>query len=424
MLWQQSFIQGNDHGQVAGFAGPADEIHDDEVVAAIRSVPTHYAGEAGGDEEQPDGGAGTATQAQTETTTTPAQQQAATGQEGTTGAAAGQANTQGAGSTGQTQGNAVAGADIGGGQSAGAFDPIAFARSVGFDAGQYSKPEDFTRDLLLAAQRARELETLAPWGQAYQQHATEFQSWMAQRGQQQAAAQPEAKKGFWQPPEWNESWSSLIKVDEKGQPTGVVPGADPTILGKYLAYEQYRRDFTQRFTRNPEETLAPMIQARAEEIAEKAVQKHLQGYQDRVYANQMIESNRSWLQAHDQAGNPLRNLQGQPMLSAEGKLFVGYVQEASSMGLNVQQQEAYAKKLLRADLIAQQHAAAGAVTTSEQQKQALLNQANRNPSQAGSTVGGATGLQNPPAQNANLSLAEQMAQAFAQAGVNDANMNV
>lgn len=293
-----------------------------------------------------------------------------------------------------------------------------YARSLGIDPAGAEDDAAFLRNIFSQAQRAeanqQQLQFLA------QQNAALLR---AQQGQPQpgaAAPAQSAKPKHWNPPEWNPSWEGLISRDEKGN-LGVVAGADPSILSKYMAYQQYRREFADRLVSDPMATLAPFIDERAEQRAQALVNQHLQGYRDQVFSDNYVSENSSWLHARDANNNLLMNpVSNKPQLSPAGQRFYQYVQQAEQIGIrDVRNQAEYARTSLQRDvLISQQNAATG-VNQGQNANQALIQAANRNPNMSGSLAPAATPTAPMPPQNPGLSLREQLAQAMASQGFND-----
>src|ERR1019366_7958096 len=177
------------------------------------------------------------------------------------------------------------------------------------------------------------------------------------------------------PPEFNPQWNSLVRNDEKGVPT-LIPGAPAEILPKFLAYQQYRQQFAEKFLSNPEKTLMPLINAPADERAREMVRREIDARQEQHYIQSFVQDNSAWLHQKDGQGQVMRNQQGQPVLSPAGARFQQYVTQAESNGIaNVRAQEEYARTYLQRDiLIAQNNNAAQAGAA-----QAAVIEANRRP---------------------------------------------
>lgn len=235
-------------------------------------------------------------------------------------------------------------------------------------------------------QQWQQVQPLIPYANAFAQHAAEFMEW--QRSRQQKAAAPAVQQQekpwhaqFWNPPEYNPSWEKLLRRDEAGQIVAL-PGTPPDVLPKYLAYAQYTNDFVEKFRNNPAETLAPMIDARAEQIAQRIVAQHLGGRDQQQTNQQFISDNNNWLYEQDQNGRQ-RMTQAfdpqsgrfvqQPVLSHWGRRFRDIVNEVHAQQVqrgtfDPEMQKQYALAQIRLEAMqhhAQQQApAAQAPTTS------------------------------------------------------------
>src|SRR5947209_14719129 len=133
------------------------------------------------------------------------------------------------------------------------------AKKAGLDLSNHADDESAFRYLIQTVQgaaqlqaRARELEQFAPYAQTYAQHGPAFQKWLAEQGVAPAAKQ---SPKHWNPPEFNHAWNQLITTDPATAEVKLRPGAPPEVLPKYLAYQQYRRDFGDRLLSDPVATL-------------------------------------------------------------------------------------------------------------------------------------------------------------------------
>jgi hypothetical protein len=289
----------------------------------------------------------------------------------------------------------------------------AMAAQMGFaQANQFQDDKTFMEAILGQAQAASAAQAQLQNVQNYQAALQQAQA-MAQQ-QRQAAAAPAAKplNAIWNPPEFNPQWNSLVRNDEKGVPT-LIPGAPADILPKFLAYQQYRQNFAEKFLSNPEETLMPLINATADERAREMVRKEIDARQEQHYIQSFVQDNSGWLHQKDAQGQVVRNQQnGQPVLSPAGQRFQQYVTQAANNGITgVRGQEEYARTYLQRDiLISQQNAAAQAGAS----HQAVVD-ANRRPNMAGMTV--QPGVVPPP--SVGSSLAQQLQLALQASGITD-----
>lgn len=290
-----------------------------------------------------------------------------------------------------------------------------YAASLGItSAANYQDDQSFLRNVLAQAQQASLYQS-----QLQQMAAT--QAALLQR--QQAPAQPAPQERpnplaqFWSPPEYQPAWEQLLTKDEQGN---VVPrpGTPPDVLPKYLAYQQYRRQFADKLLADPVNTLMPMVQHVATQQAQQLVQQHLQGFQDRSWTEQFVAQNSEWLHQKDAMGQVMRHpVSGKPILSPVGQRFQQHVVAGERMGIrDIRSQEAYARTQLQNELYAQQYQQA----QREQQARGAVTGANRQPNPTGTVP--QPGQPSPPAQNAGLSLRDQLTAAMQAAGINDASL--
>jgi hypothetical protein len=285
----------------------------------------------------------------------------------------------------------------------------------GLDLRQMSSDEAALRHLVGQAAQAQQSQQYAT---RYLQHAGQFEQWLT--SQQQAAAQQQ-KPSWWSPPEYNPAWRGLVQRDpDTGQMT-LSPGAPPDILPKLLAYDQYRRDFADRLTSDPVNTLRPFVEDVAREIAGGLVQQSMGSYQEQLFADNYVAQNSGWLHQRDQQGNPVLDpFSRQPMLSPAGQRFRGYVEQLQGAGVtNIRIQEQQARAMVERDLAMAQLAQLQGNAQNGQIKNQFLQQNNtRQPNQSGS-LAGAPGQ--PPAAGQGLSLQQRLTQRFREAGVTDAD---
>lgn len=320
---------------------------------------------------------------------------------------------------GQTDGTALGGHGTppgDGGQSQ--FSARDHVRNLGYGqlADGYQDDRALISDLVRQQEAARQALALAQYGQRYLQHAAGFEQYLAQQ-QQQAQQQPKSR--FWNAPEWNPTWRNLVQRDESGNLIAA-PGAPPDVLPKYLAFEQYRRDFADRLTTDPESTLSPFVDERARQIASQIVQDNLAAMREEYQASAFIQQHSGWLHAKDANGHVVRDFNGRPVLSEAGKRFRGYVEEAEQLGVRgVQAQEQYASRLLRADIEAARASQGGVSQTNAQIKQNFVQNGNRQPNYGGSVQ--TSPNPHAPEQNGNLPLSQRLRRDLGSYGITNAD---
>lgn len=197
------------------------------------------------------------------------------------------------------------------------------------------------------------LRPLAPALSAYQQHAQEFHSWLANK--QKPSVVEDWTKKFYDHPEWNPSWTSQISQDDKGNLIPA-PGAPADIVLKYQNAQNYRKEFIERFLTNPAKTLEPIIRHLSEQVASQHSQQNVGQYKEHQEAQQFIQTHGNWLFDKGSDGStktvPVFNSQtgrheNQNVLSSWGKLFVENLQVAAHRGLSPDMQQDYAMKAVQ-----------------------------------------------------------------------------
>jgi hypothetical protein len=168
----------------------------------------------------------------------------------------------------------------------------AMAAAMGFEAAnRFADDRSFMEAVLAQAQGAAQAQQQLTAMQNYQAALAQAQALAAQQKAAQNAPAPAAKlNALWNPPEFNPSWDSLVKTGADGVPT-LVPGAPAEILPKYLAYQQYRKQFADKFLSNPEETLLPLINSAAIEQAREVVRKEWEARQQESYIQGFVQEN-------------------------------------------------------------------------------------------------------------------------------------
>jgi hypothetical protein len=201
------------------------------------------------------------------------------------------------------------------------------------------------------ARQAQELAQYQPYVQQYMQHAGQFQQWLAEQ-QRQRQAQQAQQQQWWNAPEYDPSWASKIYRDEQGQ-YRVLPGNDPAIINKYLAWAEHQKGFFDKFARDPIAAIRPGIEQVIQEVAGRMVQQHLGQYQEQTAAQTFIEQNSDWLHEKDQSGRAVLDPRtGRPALSSLGRQFAQYVFEAERLGLqDTASQQRYAMGLVQRDFL-------------------------------------------------------------------------
>ena len=291
-------------------------------------------------------------------------------------------------------------------------------KDYGFDPAGYQSDEAALQDIASRARQADQLRQLAQYGQVYVQHADKFNAWLKE---QQAAEQAKAqqKPSWWKAPEYDPSWRSLLTRDPATGEVKPVQGAPVDLVQKYLAAQQHREQFLEKFAFDPIGAIKPGIEDVVRQVAEQLIQKQLGGYQDQTFAQEFVRQHSSWLHQRDAQDQVVYGPGGQPQLSAWGQRFTGYVQQAIQMGLSDERARAqYALGMVQRDYALAQVQQQAAQGQGDQGKQRFVADAQRRAGQGGSLANGLNQDQRA-AQNKALSLKDRMRQGFDANGVTD-----
>lgn len=252
-------------------------------------------------------------------------------------------------------------------------------RSYGLE-GNFQTEQQALQHLAQVARQASEWRQLAGYGQQYLQHQQEFQEFQRQRQEQQARQQAQ-QQSWWKAPEYDPSWLSKVYRDPQTGELRSLPGHDPLIVQKLMAWTDHQRGFLDRFAQDPMKAIQPGIEQLIDQRAQQLIQQHLGGYQERSQARQIVSQHGSWIYERGNDGQPLRDpATNQPVLNEWGKRYAHYVAQAESMGVrSVEQQNELALALVRGDyatMQARQAAGQGqAQSQGDQAREQFLQQA-------------------------------------------------
>ncbi len=266
-----------------------------------------------------------------------------------------------------------------------------------------------------AQQQLQQMQQLAQFGQMYLNERQQ-----AHRTQQTPAAAADPFAAY-KAPEFNPAWQGMVERNPETGEWKVRGGADPSILPKFLAYQQYRQEMGDKFLSNPVDFIKPIVTQLAQEQAKAMIQEQFGQQESTQYVNSFMQQNSNWLFQTDSAGNRVANpMTGKPVFSAAGNRFYQHLRDAEQSGItNPQAQEKYARALLMADLSRPQHA----VANGDQAKADLLKKMNRNPNASGSFVGSDQSGHTAPAQSQEgLSLNDRLRNALSK--FSDADVGV
>ena len=202
-----------------------------------------------------------------------------------------------------------------------------FAAANGFpEAARFANDGEFLQAVL---------RQVSAGGQAAQQLQI-LQAQLMQARQPAPAApavDPNAPKKFFEAPEFNAQWSQWIQRTENGGFKLADGCPDPTILPKYLAYENHRRQMADRLFTDPGATLEPWAKDIVEKTVKPLLEQTIAAQNDKAFADNFMRENSDWLVARNQQGQVLYQQDGRPMASPLAARFHHHAQVAERMGI-------------------------------------------------------------------------------------------
>ncbi len=298
------------------------------------------------------------------------------------------------------------------------------AKEFGYEGiGQFDDDESALKHLIERASAEpapAQNDQLLQYGQRYVDHAADFEQYMRDREQQQAAAEvkTDEPQKFWDPPEWNQSWMNQVEVDPDSGQFRPTNGGTPETVSRVQKYVQYRQDQQERFWNNPHAYFEPYLQQREDQLEtrmKELVDQSMGQERTQLQTRQFVDQNAAWLYQKDAQENVVFDPQnGHPLLTEDGQRFAGYAHQLS--GLPLQQQQELAMKLLEADRVL-----SGKSTPStkreEKNKQILMRNANYQADTGGSQTD--EGDKGAPPQNGEQDLEQMLTSALKGAGYDD-----
>lgn len=301
------------------------------------------------------------------------------------------------------------------------------AKNFGIDLSTYQDDESAFRHLSDRIKQAETLQSqleqsqpLVQYGQEYLNHAADFQRWR----QEQEAAKQQQEPDPYAPPEFDPTWYSMVKYDQNGV---VVPdvarGGTPEIVSKLQTFTNWQKNFLS----NPYKHIEGFVDKRAEERAKSLIQEEIGKLSENFHAQQFLSNNRDWLFQRDQNGQQVMEQDGRPALTEEGKVFRQFLTQAAEDGLNSQQQQAVAMRMLdvwrqgRARGNAGANGGGSGKPRSQQRKEDFLTQAAGFTEQVDEPAASTrrSGKDDDLPQNTNQTLEEMMRAEFKAAGITD-----
>lgn len=218
-------------------------------------------------------------------------------------------------------------------------------RSMGVNLGENVADDRAALEHLVGAYRRNgDLQQLAQHGQVYLQHADRFQAYLASQRDEEARKQQQAQASWWKAPEYDPSWASKLVRDANGN-IQVLPGNDPSILPKFMAWAEHQRSFMDKFAQDPIAAIKPGIEQLVREQAQQMIQQHLGQYSQQQQAQALLAQHADWLYEQDAST-------GQRKLSEWGNRYAGYVQEAHNMNItDPARQDRYARSMVQRDYL-------------------------------------------------------------------------
>jgi hypothetical protein len=174
-------------------------------------------------------------------------------------------------------------------------------------------------------------------GMRYREHQTEFEEYMAQRGQQVPPAAPQKKS--WEAPPLDPAWASHVRFDqESGRYVGRDMLSSPVAVEGMNRRADWQRENNQKFWDNPYDFvyqgLEEKLSAREEELLKKWEQRQEQ-QRVRGETEAWLRQNMGNFYALDQGGNPLVDPRtGLAVMTPTGQAFQGYAQQARQIGIS------------------------------------------------------------------------------------------
>lgn len=193
-------------------------------------------------------------------------------------------------------------------------------------------------------QQLQQQQQMAEYGrQQYaqeQQRQQEWQQFQMQQYQQQQGVEQEVDPGqWWTPPEINEDELSQWRV-RTGRGWTWKAGTPAEIRSKANDYVKYHQEWEDKLKNRPHEVLPEIIEKEFDKLFVDRYGSLLNEYETRQQENhtqQQVQSindrNADWVYQHDPAGNMVRDVSGQPVLTPQGQRVIQYVNQLRGNGL-------------------------------------------------------------------------------------------
>lgn len=157
-------------------------------------------------------------------------------------------------------------------------------------------------------------------------------------------------------PEFDQSWTQWIERTPNGGYKLVDGAPDPTILPKFVAFQNHQRQMLDQLARDPASVITKILEAKLEERIKPQLEAVVNQQRETAWAETYMRDNADWLYAKGTDGKHAVNPQtGQPQVSAVGRRFYANLAEAGQMGIkDFRHQEQYARVKTQNEILALQ----------------------------------------------------------------------
>ena len=208
----------------------------------------------------------------------------------------------------------------------------------GYDTSSFENDEQFISTIeqgLAQLNDLPRLQQMAQYGQQYLQQASSPQQPQVQEAPPEPVYEYE-EEPTWNPPEFDNSWDSLLKVDSRtGMYVPVNEHVNPTVAQKANEYKKWLREQGQEFWNNPYEFMKGGLQDWVADVADAVVEQRLGQQQTNNQVTDFLAQNAQRFYQLDSMGNIQYDpVSGDEMLTQEGHALKHYASEARSAGMH------------------------------------------------------------------------------------------
>lgn len=274
--------------------------------------------------------------------------------------------------------------------------------------------------LLKQAQANRSSDAYAQLGRQLAPQATQIQQYLQQ---QKAPATPTTRPA-WEAPEFDQRWSGLVEQDPT---TGLYvskQGVPHEIATKVNSYVEWKSNYD----RNPAAVMNQMVEAKATEIANKAIDARFASHQRENAVSDIVNRNSSWVYQTDQAGQRAVNpVTGQYQPTPAGARYMYHIAALQRAGVtDPRSQDTLAKSLVSGEYASayQQHHSQQSALNANPMTQQSINQPNINPIGSQPITQQLNNNAAPETSAIGKSLAQMYREEFAREGITDADFSI